>query len=265
MISCTPHQCTCFWSDFQRCTVCLCHLLLDVAAVPHRFGKMNMPPHGFSIEKFISDEATDAHCLILRRGPRVVVAFRGSSSRKYVWWVLWLGCNLGWSSPFRAHTCVGLQQPSHHLTIIPTATATATSHGYVHSSRNAKTDMTFQRGYADFQADARRGLDVIASIPGIRNLLPLVHQVRACVCAFTPRCLWWIGSSRSVASIASPPLPPHVPFVFTSTPVSLWVSVCVRVCPCVRVSVYLCAVVCRGSGFATRRCGRVCGTKSWPP
>ena len=45
---------------------------------------MGMPPHGFTIDKFITNSEEDAHALVLRRGPRVVVAFRGSSSRKCV-------------------------------------------------------------------------------------------------------------------------------------------------------------------------------------
>ena len=44
--------------------------------------------------------------------------------------------------------------------------------------RNARTDMRFRRGYADFAGGSRRARDVVAQIPGIRNLLPMVHSVR---------------------------------------------------------------------------------------
>ena len=122
---------------------------------------MNMPPHGFTIDKFISNEDVDAHCLVLRRGPRVVVAFRGSSSRKYV------------ATSFRVplHTFAGATLSTccvlpHRLAPIATAC----------SPRNARTDMRFQRGYADFRERSRHALDVVSQVPGLRNLLPLVHQ-----------------------------------------------------------------------------------------
>ena len=58
--------------------------------------------------------------------------------------------------------------------------------------RNARTDMRFRRGYADFAGGSRRARDVVAQIPGIRNLLPMVHSVRVGG--------WWLWLWRAVCA-----------------------------------------------------------------
>ena len=47
--------------------------------------------------------------------------------------------------------------------------------------------MRFQRGYADFRERSRHALDVVSHVPGLRNLLPLVHQASRHPCPLTPR------------------------------------------------------------------------------
>lgn len=46
------------------------------------YGPVGQFAHGFTIDAFVGHLPSDTHGYVLRRGPRVVVAFRGTSSTK---------------------------------------------------------------------------------------------------------------------------------------------------------------------------------------
>jgi len=72
-------------TSFPLCP-CGCGLLHGGGGGGAGYGLLpwRVPTHGFVVDAILSNVATDTHCWVMRRGPRVVLAFRGTNSPKNV-------------------------------------------------------------------------------------------------------------------------------------------------------------------------------------